>query len=276
MKKCRRNDDRTDTRLRLRGGSRDPGAAGGQALDRAGGGRRRRLVPARAGRFQRLARHARSQLDGTLKVRGIAVDVVEETVVVGRHELSVVRPRDSEALLDEDAFEHEEYLPYWAELWPSGVALARTVARRSVGGVRAVELGCGLALPSIAAALGGARALATDWSGDALRFAALNAERNGAALETMVAAWTAPAPLVRRGPFDLVLGSDLLYERRNVDLLLALLPELVAPGGEILLADPGRPHAAAFVEQAGQRFRLATSRSTDRPNLAIHRLTRDV
>src|SRR6476469_6115404 len=52
----------------------------------------------------------------------------------GGGELSVLRPRDSEALLDEHAFETDEFLPYWAELWPSGVALAREIAPRSLRG----------------------------------------------------------------------------------------------------------------------------------------------
>ncbi len=79
-------------------------------------------------------------------------DLVEEVVPLGARELVVARPRDSEALLDDHAFEHEEFLPYWAELWPSGVALARALAGRSLRGARTVELGCGLGLPSIAAA----------------------------------------------------------------------------------------------------------------------------
>jgi predicted nicotinamide N-methyase len=59
-------------------------------------------------------------------------DLIEESVGLRGAALHVLRPRDTEALLDEHAFEHEEYLPYWAELWPSGVALARRVAGRSL------------------------------------------------------------------------------------------------------------------------------------------------
>src|SRR4051794_41804299 len=83
------------------------------------------------------------------------LDLVEETIALGARELSVLRPRDPEALLDEEAFEHEEYLPYWAELWPSGLWLARHVAGLDLAGKRVLELGCGVALPSFAAALGG-------------------------------------------------------------------------------------------------------------------------
>ena len=58
------------------------------------------------------------------------LDVVEETVKLPGRALSIWRPRSAEALLDEEAFEHEEFLPYWAELWASGEALARVVAER--------------------------------------------------------------------------------------------------------------------------------------------------
>jgi predicted nicotinamide N-methyase len=176
------------------------------------------------------------------------LDLVEETVEVGERELSLLRPRDAVALLNEEAFEREEFLPYWAELWASGETLAREVATRHVAGQRVLELGCGLALPSLAAALGGAEVLATDWSPDAIALLETNAERNGIRLETKVVAWSRADVLVARAPWDLVLAADVLYERRNVDELLALLPQL-APT-EVLMADPGRPHAQSFFEQA--------------------------
>ena len=188
-------------------------------------------------------------------------DVVEDIVVVAERELRVVRPRDAEALLDEEAFEHEEFLPYWAELWPSALTLAAAVAVRDLRGMRTVELGCGLAVPSVTAALAGAEALATDWSEDALAFAARNANLNGAAVETLLCSWTAPQPLIERGPFDVVLASDVLYERPNVEPLLELLPLLA---GEVLLADPGRPALPEFIERAAGRSRVEASGSVHR------------
>ncbi len=184
------------------------------------------------------------------------MDLVEETVALRDGELSVLRPRDAEALLDEEAFEHEEYLPYWAELWPSGQALARRVSARSLRGARVLELGCGLGLPSLAAALAGGRVLATDWSPDAIGLLEANAARNGARLETARAAWEAPGALVERAPWDLVLAADVLYERRNVDELLELLPRL---GDTVLLAEPGRPHATTFFERAAGAWRIEQS-----------------
>ena len=91
----------------------------------------------------------------------VVIDAVEERVALPGGEVELTRPRDAEALLSEEAFEHEEFLPYWAELWTSGVALAHDSRRRSLRGARTLELGCGLALPSIAAARAGGRVLAT-------------------------------------------------------------------------------------------------------------------
>jgi predicted nicotinamide N-methyase len=193
------------------------------------------------------------------------IDLVEHTVALAGRELRVVRPRDPDELLDEEAFEHEEFLPYWAELWPSALKLADAVGDSDVRGRRVIELGCGLALPGIVAALGGARVLATDWSEDAIEFAKRNAVLNDAELDTLLCSWTAPQPLLERGPFDLVLASDVLYERRNVEPLLELLPALA---GEVLLADPGRPALRKFLERAAESWRVDASGSLYR--LAPH------
>jgi predicted nicotinamide N-methyase len=194
---------------------------------------------------------------------------VEETVDVAGRRLSLLRPRDAEALLDEEAFEHEEYLPYWAELWPSGLTLAEEVARRPLVGTRVLELGCGLAVPSIVAALGGAEVLATDWSPEAVALVARNAARNGARLDTELVSWSDPGPLLADAPWEFVLAADVLYERRNGDELLELLPRLVGERGLVLLAEPGRPHAGAFFEAARTQFRVEAAPP-------LYRLTRRV
>jgi predicted nicotinamide N-methyase len=149
------------------------------------------------------------------------------------------------------------------------VALARDVASRSLRGARTLELGCGLALPSIAAALAGGRVVASDWSTAAIELVEHNAERSGATLETLVCDWGRPDELLARGPWDLVLASDVLYERRNAHALARLLPQLVGPRSEILLADPGRVPADAFLEQADLTF---DRRCTQHGNVTIHRM----
>jgi predicted nicotinamide N-methyase len=196
-------------------------------------------------------------------------DVVEEVIPLYGRDLRLLRPRDAEALLDEHAFEHEEFLPYWAELWPSSLALANAIGGRSLRGARTLELGCGLGLPSIAAALAGARVLATDWSAEAVAMTAANAERNDAPLETLVCSWTSPGPLLEDAPWDLILASDLLYEQRNVDVLLDLLPRL---GNDVLLADPGRKPAERFLAEASTAWGVESRAVKELPNGALHRL----
>ncbi len=107
-----------------------------------------------------------------------------------------------------------------------------------------LELGAGLGLPSLAAALRGADVLATDWADDAVALLRANAERNHVRLRVERVRWDEPSLLLTEAPFDLVLAADVLYEERNARQLLELLPQL---GGEILLADPGRPFAKDFL-----------------------------
>jgi predicted nicotinamide N-methyase len=197
------------------------------------------------------------------------VDPIVEVVALGDgRDVLVARPRDSEALLDEDAFDaRDEYLPYWAELWPSAITLARAVARRALSGRRVLELGCGLGLPGLAAAaVGGARVTLTDWAPDAVVAARDNAARNGVALEALVCDWRAPDTLVARAPWDLVLLADVLYEARNVAPLLDLLPRLT---GEVLLADPARATAAPFLEAVIAGWHVTT---TQEGRVWVHRL----
>jgi predicted nicotinamide N-methyase len=171
-----------------------------------------------------------------------------ETLVVGHVELSLLRPSSPEALIDEQAFEHDEFLPYWAELWPAATALA--AALPAVAGLRVVELGCGLGLPSLVAAARGAEVTATDWAPDAIALLRQNAARNGLALHAEVRDWRDPWD----ERFDLVLAADVLYEQRNVEPLLERLAEL-APLAYVGLA--GRPYEAAFLDRAGSVVEIA-------------------
>jgi predicted nicotinamide N-methyase len=202
-------------------------------------------------------------------------DLVEEAVRLGGREFSVLRPPDAEALLTEEAFEWEEFLPYWAELWPSGVALAREVAARDVAGLRVLEVGCGLGLPALAAAAGGAQVVAVDWSPDAVGLLRRNAERNGLVLDADTASWFAPDALASHAPFELVLAADVLYEQRNGEPLLALLDRMTAPEGTALVADPGRPAAPEFLARAREGWNVESRRLSESPRVELHALRRD-
>jgi predicted nicotinamide N-methyase len=170
------------------------------------------------------------------------VELREETISVGGVTLTLQRPAVPDALLDEEAFARDEFLPYWAELWPAAGALASALPE-ALAGLRVVELGCGLGVPSLVAAARGAVVTATDWAEDAVALLAQNAAANGLEVLAEVRDWRDPW----EGEFDLALAADVLYEERNVEPLLARLRQL-AP--EALVALAGRPYEAEFLRQA--------------------------
>jgi predicted nicotinamide N-methyase len=193
-------------------------------------------------------------------------ELVTQSIDLPSGELTLLQPSEAAELPDSGPVEWAPIAPYWAVLWRSGVALARELDELELRGLRVVELGCGLGVPSIAAARAGAAVLATDVSREALTLVARNARANDVPVETSMVDWAEPAELVRRAPFDLVLAADLLYERASVAPLLAVLPRL-AP--KVLLADPGRPAAGVFMEQASRRWQVETR---VRGVVRIHRL----
>jgi predicted nicotinamide N-methyase len=229
-------------------------------------------------------------LEAELRAR---FEVREEHFEHGGWAVELILPRAADELIDETDYASDERLPYWAELWPSARGLARHLLdegspNASPGadgadgwaGVRVLELGCGVALPSLALHGCGARVLATDWYGDALRFARANAARNGLApLRTEMLDWRHPPP---GAGFDLVIAADVLYEPRNAPILAALLPAVTAPGGTVLVADPGRVYAGDFlramradgwqVDEAGVRMEPSAVGAESR--VRIHRLRR--
>jgi predicted nicotinamide N-methyase len=192
--------------------------------------------------------------------------VATQPVALPEGGLRVMQPEEAAGLPDDGPVEWAPVAPYWAVLWRSGVMLARELEGEALAGKRVVELGCGLAVPSIAGARRGATVLATDTAPEALEFAARNARANEVTIETARVDWAQPDELVARAPFDVVLAADVLYERASVAALLSLLPRLAPVAW---LADPGRPPAAAFMEQAARRW---TVESRVRDVVQIHRL----
>ncbi len=176
--------------------------------------------------------------------------VVSRELVIAGTRVELFQLADPNALADAlspEDFAEDERFPYWAELWPSALALASFLLRRRVGaGLDTVELGCGLGLAGVAAALNGARVLFTDFEPDALAFARANHALNlGAPGRTRLVDWRAP-PADLAAP--LVLASDVLYERRFLDPFLATLGQVLRFGGTALVAEPGRAVAEGTVE----------------------------
>ncbi len=178
--------------------------------------------------------------------------VTEELTVAGTR-FRLLRVADSNVLLeaiDPSTFLEDERLPYWSEIWASSVSLAGwCLASPLVRGKRVLELGCGVGLAGIAAAFAGAAVLLTDYEEDALLFARHNALQNvpGAGVESLLFDWRQPR-LERT--FELVLGADILYERRHFLPLLEAFRHLLAPGGTVVLTDPDRATGEPFARLA--------------------------
>ena len=174
-------------------------------------------------------------------------ELVSQSIALPSGELRLLQPQEAAELPDAGAVEWAPVAPYWSVLWRSGVALARELDGMALRGLRVVELGCGLAAPSIAAARAGAAVLATDACAEALTLVARNARANDVRIETATVDWAKPDELVRRAPFDLVLAADVLYERASVGPAAVALAAPRAGG----LARRSRPARGRRVRRAG-------------------------
>ena len=228
-----------------------------------------RLRGSEAGISSLFASRRRELLAALAAIGPLRVDRVELPGTI--ESLLISRPVDFDRLIDDAAADPEQNLPYWAELWPSGVALAAKIARDPsiVRGRRVLELGCGLGVTAVAALRAGADLLVTDYSPEALALCSLNAlDQAGTQPKTLRVNWRDPDPALHAAAsdgFPVVVAADVLYERRDVDPLLALAERVVAPGGELWLAEPGRPPAARFLESIGARGWIAQSEQCPGP-----------
>lgn len=167
-----------------------------------------------------------------------------------------------DSLLDspevQSANTRDDYMPYWAYLWPAALRMAESVlGSQWPKETRVLELGCGLGLVGIAALSAGYRVSMTDYDEKAIRTAQLNAAANGFSdFETFVLDWRNPPEL----SYPVIIGCDVTYESRNHAPILSLIEQLLAPGGFCWIADGGRNAAPAFVDLARKRGLLVTMR----------------
>jgi predicted nicotinamide N-methyase len=199
------------------------------------------------------------------------LDVVSAQIAAGDDSLTLIRPRDWDELRHQEGGAGRG-VPYWAVLWPSGLALAEELAGRNLTGKRVLELGCGLGAPSVVAAHRGASVLATDGAPEAVVFTAHNLALNDLTGDVARLDWRDTDALRDGAPWDLVIAADVLYLGHNVEALTRLLPILTGDHGEALIADPRRAGGRDFLAAARGVFSVETSEPEGFEKVAIHRL----
>ena len=166
--------------------------------------------------------------------------------------------------------------PMFGLLWPSGAHLAARMALRPVTGERILEIGCGLALASLVAHRRSADITASDCHPLAAEFLEENLRLNGLPpMPYLHGHWRVPAPerapsqqapgCVVRCDYDLIIGSDLLYERDVNGDLAAFIGRHGAPSCEVWIVDPDRGNRPAFTRHMAAQGFTMRQESLDHP-----------
>lgn len=141
--------------------------------------------------------------------------------------------------------------PLFGVLWESGRVLAKLMATERIEGLRILEVGCGIGLASLVLQQRGADITATDYHPEAERFLEENTRING--LEPIDFERTDWADLDDNlGEFDLIVGSDLLYEPDCAPLLSQFLHRHCRPQSRVILLDPSRGNLGKFSSAMGE------------------------
>lgn len=130
-------------------------------------------------------------------------------------------------------------------LWDSSVVLAHEMANYKIIGKRILEVGCGVGLSSVLLNARQADITATDYHPEAGSFLTVNTELNGGKkIPYLRTDWVDSADGL--GTFDLIIGSDLLYEKEHIDLLSSFIDRHANQNCEVVVVDPGRGNHAVF------------------------------
>jgi predicted nicotinamide N-methyase len=150
----------------------------------------------------------------------------------------------------------DERMPYWADLWPSAIGLSQFIDENPalVKGKNVIELGCGLGMPGIVAALNDANVTMTDYLQEALDFAENNWKKNLAIkFNGQLLDWRDVSKVDKA---DVILASDVAYESRSFEPLKKSLKHILKPNGILLLSEPNRKFASPFIKILESEFDL--------------------
>lgn len=157
--------------------------------------------------------------------------------------------------------------PLFGTIWPAGIALAEEMTRAAIEGSRILEVGCGIGLPSLVLRQRGAQITASDHHPLAGEFLGENARLNDIpTVEFRQVQWSGAHPEL--GRFDLIIGSDVLYERDHPALLATFIAAHAQPACRVMVADPGREQRNRFATlMLGQGYTRTDQKFGDQDKL---------
>ncbi len=153
----------------------------------------------------------------------------------------------------------DEQMPYWADLWPSAIGLSKYIDDnpKLVNEKNVLEIGCGLGMPGIVAAMNGANVTMTDYLQEALDFSENNWKKNlSSKFNGQLLDWRDVSKVEKA---DVILASDVAYESRSFEPLKKSLKHILKPNGVLLLSEPNRKFASPFIKILETEFNLQKS-----------------
>lgn len=167
------------------------------------------------------------------------------------------QPKDSIEIKD-------ERIPYWADLWPSAIALSKHLSTlTNFNDKQILEIGCGLALPGIVASKMGAKITFSDYIHQPLAFAKQNAELNNINnANYKIIDWRTINDIDLRG-IDIILASDVAYEKRSFDDLLKAIQHFTSKGIIVYLSEPNRQLAIPFINNLKELALIKVEKTYD-------------
>lgn len=183
---------------------------------------------------------------------------IQQTLMVGNKSVLLQKIKNIDALYEkllnlpkESEFHKDERIPYWAELWPSSIGLGNFIIEHSHLFIKknVLEIACGLALPSVVVASYCHSLILADYEADALKIANENMKINGidsTKISSEIVDWRA-FPIDLYNKFEVVLASDIVYEKRAFEPVFHLFSNMLLKGKTIYFAEPNRAQSKDFI-----------------------------